>query len=452
MVLGALALATAIGALGSGFASAVIAVVLARLFGLGSRSAGWPAGGDSRPTTAIATMVVGPRRSSGADSGSRCSSFAAAVEALGRTGSRHGISGRHRRAHGRHGGRPRGPHRLRIERIAELSVVLTDQAARDAVLPPELRGRPLVDGLVVARSSAGHRAGGPILAGTVHRGGRRDARRVFPRWRCANARCARPRRRHHRRRWPRSPTGTRRSSARQRRRVLTVPRGTCWTSKTSYAGVGTRTPGRSPASSARRAGRDRSRRSPRRARHLPTRPRGSGSTRPTRQRQRLARSPTCSASTRSLPRTSSSATSAPRWSSSATTLHMVMFALDLRGELERDEIDIVLGDRFLLTSHPRSLGPVRVVAHEAARRRPFPLAGHRHDALRGGRSDRRRLFPGARPARRGPRPSSRTRSSRRRTRTWSSGCSAFGASSLEVRHTVTPEREVFNQLTNREVA
>jgi len=34
-------------------------------------------------------------------------------------------------------------------RIETLSVVVTDQAARDAVLPPELRGRPLADPLVV---------------------------------------------------------------------------------------------------------------------------------------------------------------------------------------------------------------------------------------------------------------------------------------------------------------
>jgi MFS family permease len=38
---------------------------------------------------------------------------------------------------------------LGSERIEALSVVLTDAAARDAVLPPELRGRPLQDGLVV---------------------------------------------------------------------------------------------------------------------------------------------------------------------------------------------------------------------------------------------------------------------------------------------------------------
>ena len=34
-------------------------------------------------------------------------------------------------------------------RIETLSVVITDQAARDAVLPPELQGRPLADPLVI---------------------------------------------------------------------------------------------------------------------------------------------------------------------------------------------------------------------------------------------------------------------------------------------------------------
>jgi hypothetical protein len=51
-------------------------------------------------------------------------------------------------------------------RIQALSVVLTDQAARDAVLPPELQGRPLVDGLVVnalERWASGEAAG--ILSG-----------------------------------------------------------------------------------------------------------------------------------------------------------------------------------------------------------------------------------------------------------------------------------------------
>ena len=38
---------------------------------------------------------------------------------------------------------------LGSNRIQALSVVLTDQAARDAILPPALQGRPLEDGLVV---------------------------------------------------------------------------------------------------------------------------------------------------------------------------------------------------------------------------------------------------------------------------------------------------------------
>ncbi|HEV8516421.1 MAG TPA: MFS transporter [Candidatus Limnocylindrales bacterium] len=52
------------------------------------------------------------------------------------------------------------------DRIEALSLVLTDQAARDAVLPAELRGRPLQDGLVIdvlERWAAGQAAS--ILAG-----------------------------------------------------------------------------------------------------------------------------------------------------------------------------------------------------------------------------------------------------------------------------------------------
>jgi hypothetical protein len=55
---------------------------------------------------------------------------------------------------------------LGSNRIQALSVVLTDQQARDAVLPLELQGRPLEDGLVVnalERWASGEAAG--ILSG-----------------------------------------------------------------------------------------------------------------------------------------------------------------------------------------------------------------------------------------------------------------------------------------------
>jgi magnesium transporter len=133
-----------------------------------------------------------------------------------------------------------------------------------------------------------------------------------------------------------------------------------------------------------------------------------------------------------------------------TTLHMVMFALAYRGELQRDEIDIVLGDRFLLTSHPRTWVPSESthlkrlgVDHFLAQGADmmlyavvdpivdgyFPVLdrlGEDLDQLEDevvqtpNKDVVERLFRVRREL-------------------------------LEVRHTVTPEREVFNQLTNREV-
>ncbi|HET7678005.1 MAG TPA: hypothetical protein VFK38_09150, partial [Candidatus Limnocylindrales bacterium] len=52
------------------------------------------------------------------------------------------------------------------ERIEALSVVLRDQAARDAILPEALRGRPLQDGLVVEELErwAAHQAAGILGA------------------------------------------------------------------------------------------------------------------------------------------------------------------------------------------------------------------------------------------------------------------------------------------------
>jgi magnesium transporter len=132
------------------------------------------------------------------------------------------------------------------------------------------------------------------------------------------------------------------------------------------------------------------------------------------------------------------------------TIHMVMFALAYRDELERDEIDIVLGERFLLTSHPRSWVPSDAthlkrlgVDHFLSQGTDmmlyaivdpivdgyFPVLDQLGDDLdqledeivqTANREVVERLFRVRREL-------------------------------LEVRHTVTPEREVFNQLTNREV-
>ena len=132
------------------------------------------------------------------------------------------------------------------------------------------------------------------------------------------------------------------------------------------------------------------------------------------------------------------------------TLHLVMFALSYRDELQRDEIDIVLGARFLFTSHPRTWVPSESthvkrlgVDHFLSQGTDmmlyavvdpivdgyFPVLdqlGEDLDQLEDevvqtpNRDVVERLFRVRREL-------------------------------LEVRHTVTPEREVFNQLTNREV-
>jgi magnesium transporter len=134
----------------------------------------------------------------------------------------------------------------------------------------------------------------------------------------------------------------------------------------------------------------------------------------------------------------------------ADTLHMVMFAMAYRDGLQRDEIDIVLGSRFLLTAHPRTWAPSdsphvhRLGAQHFLEQGTdmmlyaivdpivdgyFPVLdklGEELDELedevvsKPNQDVVERLFRVRREL-------------------------------LEVRHTVTPEREVFNQLTNREV-
>ena len=132
------------------------------------------------------------------------------------------------------------------------------------------------------------------------------------------------------------------------------------------------------------------------------------------------------------------------------TLHLVMFALTYGDEVERVEIDMVLGKRFLLTSHPpgwepsassdiRRLGAEHFLSQGTdfmlyAVVDPlvdgyFPVLDSLGDSIdvledevvRHANMDVvERLFKARREL-------------------------------LQVRHTVTPEREVFNQLTNREV-
>ena len=76
------------------------------------------------------------------------------------------------------------------------------------------------------------------------------------------------------------------------------------------------------------------------------------------------------------------------------TLHLVMFALHYGEELERVEIDMVLGKRFLLTSHPPGWEP-HEIGHPQAGSGTLPLPGHRLHALRHRRPAGGRLLPGA---------------------------------------------------------
>jgi magnesium transporter len=131
------------------------------------------------------------------------------------------------------------------------------------------------------------------------------------------------------------------------------------------------------------------------------------------------------------------------------TLHLVMFALDYSGEVVPHELDIVLGERFLLTSHDADID---LRGAPFMRRNPgahladgpdmtlwlitdwivdqyFPLFDRLGDEIdelevevvrRPGKWVVERLF-------------------------------ALRRDLLEVRHAINPQREIFNQLTNRDL-
>lgn len=134
----------------------------------------------------------------------------------------------------------------------------------------------------------------------------------------------------------------------------------------------------------------------------------------------------------------------------ADTLHLVMFAMVYTDSLERYEVDVALGKRFLLTSHPAEWDPVKTsdIARLGAEHflsigadfmlyaivdpivdGYFPVLdkiGEQIDTL----EDRVVGKPG---------------------RDVVEDLFRMRRELLQVRHTVTPEREVFNQLTNREI-
>jgi MFS family permease len=149
LVLGALAGAMAVGALGSGFALRRIGIIPLTLVGLAASIAGLgvlavadPATDLPLVTVALAVFGLGfgltvtPRSAAAVEAlGSRAFGLASAAVTVARMmGMSIGLAVL--TAFG-------------SNRITELNAVVVDQAARDAVLPPHLRGRTLEDGLVV---------------------------------------------------------------------------------------------------------------------------------------------------------------------------------------------------------------------------------------------------------------------------------------------------------------
>ncbi|MDQ3447926.1 MAG: MFS transporter [Chloroflexota bacterium] len=149
IVLGALALAMAVGALGAGFAMRYLSAVLLSLAGLALSMGGLLLVAGAGPET-DRDLLLGGFALFGLGFGLTVTPRStAAVEALGKES--FGIASAGVTV-ARMAGMAVGLAVLTgfgSRRIESLSVVLVDPVARDAVLPPALRGRPLEDGLVV---------------------------------------------------------------------------------------------------------------------------------------------------------------------------------------------------------------------------------------------------------------------------------------------------------------
>lgn len=166
IVLGSLALAMAVGAFGSGLALRVVRVVPLSLAGLGVAIAGMAVLATLDAHTPLGTLLLGAGLFGLGFGVTVTPRSTAAVEALGRAAFGTASAGV---TVARTVGMALGLAVLTgfgTQRIEALSRVLIDQAVRDAVLPPELRGRPLGSALVVGaleRWAAGEAA--VILAG-----------------------------------------------------------------------------------------------------------------------------------------------------------------------------------------------------------------------------------------------------------------------------------------------
>ncbi len=149
LVLGGLAGAMALGALGSGFVLRWFGVVVLSLVGVAASIAGLAWMSTATPTSELGLPVAALALFGFGFGLTVTARSSAAVEALGRAAFGVASAGV---TVARMLGMGIGLAALTAlgsNRIEALSVVLTDQAARDAVLPEALRGRPLEDYLVV---------------------------------------------------------------------------------------------------------------------------------------------------------------------------------------------------------------------------------------------------------------------------------------------------------------
>ncbi|HEY7023731.1 MAG TPA: MFS transporter [Candidatus Limnocylindrales bacterium] len=149
LALGSLALAMAIGALGSGYLVRPMGVMLPSLAGLVAQVSGLLLAATVAPDTPLVVLCAGLALFGLGFGITVTARTTGVLEALGRRA--YGV-GSASLTVARMLGMAIGVSALTVlgsNRIEALSVVLTDQAARDAVLPPTLQGRPLEDYLVV---------------------------------------------------------------------------------------------------------------------------------------------------------------------------------------------------------------------------------------------------------------------------------------------------------------
>jgi MFS family permease len=149
LALGALAGAMAVGALGSGYLVRPFGVMWPSVAGLVAEIGGLLVVASARPDSPLAVVCAGLAVFGLGFGVTVTARTTGVLEALGRTAFGAGSAAL---TVARMLGMAIGVATLTVlgsNRIAALSVVLTDQAARDAVLPPALQGRPLEDYLVV---------------------------------------------------------------------------------------------------------------------------------------------------------------------------------------------------------------------------------------------------------------------------------------------------------------